>query len=257
MLKYLTLLKLSWQNGLVYRTSLALWRIRNFLSSLMSLTIWSVLFQNQQSIAQYQRNEMISYIFLISLLQSIILATSLHGLANDIYHGNINQLMVKPINIFAYLTTQEIADKLKNIFFVLIEIIALYFIFKPSIAIPDLPHLALFIISLFTGLILYFLLKLLIGTIGFWSPESWAPNFLLMTMLTFTAGKLYPINILPQILQKILFLTPFPYFSYIQTQIYLEKTDINQSMINVGISLIWVIVLFIIFRKVWNKGIKD
>ena len=255
--KYLLVLKLSWQNGLVYRTSLLMWRLRQFLSSLMSLTIWQVMFTSNQTLFNYQEKEMISYIFLVSFLQSMILATIMHGLAADIYSGKISDILLKPINLFAYLATLDLSDKLKNIFFASIEAIILAFIFHPVIVLPSLTNLVIFIFTILIGVILYFLVQLLFGSIGFWSPETWAPRFLFMMFLEFTAGKLFPLDILPQFVQKIIFLTPFPYFSYFQIQVFLNRLTTTQLLTYLLTSILWIILLTVIVSKLWQRGIKE
>ncbi|MDQ5951219.1 MAG: viologen exporter family transport system permease protein [Patescibacteria group bacterium] len=114
MTKYLQILKLSWQNGFVYRVSLFMWRFRQFLSSVMSLTIWSVIFSSQSEVLGYSQDQMITYIFLSAFLQSFILATALNGLSGRVYSGEISGLLLKPVNLYAYLASEDIADKLRN-----------------------------------------------------------------------------------------------------------------------------------------------
>jgi ABC-2 type transport system permease protein len=255
--KYAVLLQLSWQNQFVYRTSLFMWRLRQFLSSMMSLTIWSVLFASQTSIFNYNQQQMISYVFLISFLQSVVLTTALHGLANDIYSGAISSLMTKPLNIFAYLATQDAADKLKNIFFVIFEVALLAWIFKPVVTLPSMTMLGLFLLSVILGVVLYFLVIMLFGTLGFWSPETWGPRFLFFMVLDFSAGKLFPLDILPRSIQDILYLTPFPYFSYAQIQIFLEKYSYAQALTTIGVISVWAVFLGLGLAFVWRKGIKN
>jgi len=255
--KYLVLLQLSWQNQFVYRTSLFMWRLRQFLSSIMSLTIWTVLFASQTNIFNYDQQQMISYVFLISFLQSVVLTTALNGLANDIYSGRISTLLIKPMNIFAYLAAQDAADKLKNVFFVIFEVLLLAWIFKPVITLPSPTMLFFFLLSVMLGVVLYFLIIMLFGTIGFWSPETWGPRFLFFMVLEFAAGKLFPLDILPRAIQNILYLTPFPYFSYAQTQIFLEKYSTAQAINTLGVISFWVVFLGIGLNFIWRKGIKN
>ncbi len=255
--KYQALFRLSWQNSLVYRTSFILWRFRNFLSSFMSLTVWSVIYAGQDTILSYQKSDMINYVFLISLLQSIILTTALGGLASDIYNGKISDLLLKPLKLFGYFFTQDVADKLQNIVFSIVEIMLLAVIFHPTINWPSLSLFILFLVSVVIGVLLYLVVNLLFGSIGFWSPEVWAPRFLFFMFLDFTAGKLYPLNILPKVVQTILFFTPFPYFSYIQTQIFLQKVTFMQALGWVGLAGVWAAGLWFLFVKVWHKGLKE
>jgi ABC-2 type transport system permease protein len=255
--KYTTLLKLSWQNGLVYRTSIIMWRMRQFLGTLMSLTVWLVIFQGNANAFNYTQENMIAYIFLVSFLQSLILSSALNGLAERVYSGEISNHLLRPINIFGYLMVEEIADKLKNIGFLLIETGILFLIFQPIFLLPDFLTFLLFVFWSILGVVLNFLITLLFGAFGFWSPETWAPRFLFFMILNFTAGKLFPLDILPIFLQKILYLTPFPYLSFIQIQLFLQRLSPLDIRNHSLMFLFWISVLGMVVTWLWRKGLKS
>jgi ABC-2 type transport system permease protein len=257
MKKYFQLFTLSWQNGFVYRTSLFLWRLRQFLSTIMSLTIWTVLFQSQNALFGYSQSQMITYIFLVGILQSFILATILNGLADTIYSGNLSFQLVKPINLFAYFFTQDMADKLKNVLFIAIETTILFFIFKPQVLFPPFPVFLLFIIWTTGGILLNFFIQLIFASLGFWSPETWGPRFLFFMLVDFTAGKLFPLDILPSVLKNAIAFTPFPFLSFWQIQLFLQKltpTQVIQQSIVLGV---WVGLMAVITVVLWKRGIKE
>ncbi len=257
MRKYFNLFLISWQNGLVYRLSVFLWRLRQFLTTVMSLTVWSVIFTNQGRVLGYTGSEMTTYIFLVGILQSLILATILHGLAQNINSGNISYELIKPVNIFAYLGVQDLADKAKNFIFILIETTILFFLFKPSVVIPDLLTIGLVILWAIGGIIINFWISLLFGALGFWSPETWGPRFLFFMFLDFTAGRLFPLDILPKFIQNIVFMTPFPYFSFVQTQLFLGKLSSIEIARHSLIITAWTIGLGFLVKIIWSRGIKD
>jgi len=255
--KYLRILSLSWQKGLVYRADIALWRFRQFLNSLMSLTVWNVIFAQGNDLFGYSKDQMITYIFIAAFLQGMILATSLHGLASRVYSGEISFLLLKPITLFSYFSTEEIADKIKNVFFVIIESLVLFFLFKPVLIFPEGGQLILFIIWTMGGVILNFIFSLLFGTLGFWSPETWGPKFLFFIFADFSAGKLFPLDIMPEIIQNMLFLTPFPYLSFMQTQMFLGKLDMTQTLHHSIVLLSWIGILSFINHLLWKKGLRS
>lgn len=255
--KYLKLLNISWQNGFVYRTSVYMWRIRQFLASLMSLTVWTVIFADNGSFAHYSRAEMITYIFLVAIFQNIILASVLNGLAQDIYSGKISYELLKPVNIYFYLGMQDVADKLKNFAFIVAESVALFFLFKPEVVIPSLLIFGSVVGLVLMAALLNFLISLLFGALGFWSPETWAPRFLFYMLLEFTAGRLFPLDILPKIIQQLVFLTPFPYLSFVQTQLFLGRVSANEIGMHFAILGGWLLFFAVIVKIIWSKGLKD
>lgn len=257
MKKYWVLLLLNWQNGLVYRTSVMLWRFRQLLSTIMALSIWSVVFGGQQQAFGYSGSEMTTYILLTAFLQSIVLATTLYGLAETIYSGNLSNVLLKPINLFAYFGLQDIADKGKNLLALLIETASILYFFKPELVTPSFLLVCVFIVWTLAAIVLNYLIALLFGAIGFWSPDTWGPRFLFFMLLEFTAGKLFPLDILPRAAQNIIFLTPFPYFSFVQTQLFLQKLSSAQILHHTLVLTFWILCLWVIATITWKKGLRD
>ncbi len=255
--KYFQLFSISWQNGLVYRTSVLLWRLRQFLSTVMALTIWTVIFDSSDQYLQYSQPEMITYIFIISILQSLILSTSLHGLGMRVYGGQLSQELVRPVNLTAYFATQEAADKLINVFFVIIETIILFILIKPEIIFPSFPLLILTILWSLGGVSIFFFIQLVFGSFGFWSPDTWGPRFLFFMFLEFTAGKIFPLNILPLFIQRIVSFTPFPYLSFAQVQLFINAYSPNEIILHSFKIVFWIIFLFLLSQFLWKKGLRN
>lgn len=255
--KYTQLLKLSWQNGFVYRVSLLMWRFRQFLSSVMALTIWTVIYSSQTNVLGYDKDQMLTYIFLSSFLQSFILATALNSLATRVHTGEISGLLLKPVSLFGYLASEDIADKMRNVAFICVESTILYFIFTPVIPLPTVTHTALFIIAALLGAVLNFIINLLFGSIGFWSPDTWGPKFMFFILVEFTAGKLFPLDVLGPQIKAILYMTPLPFFSFFQTQIFLGRLSMQQILTQMGVLLAWIVGLWLLNRWIWNQGLKD
>lgn len=223
----------------------------------MALSVWSVLFVNQTELFGYTRAEMISYIFVAALLQGLILATALHGLAGRIYSGEISTLLLKPMSLGSYFAIEEIADKARNVLFTLIESGILIALFQPQIMFPQLAVFGMFLVWAFGGTILNFLFSLLFGTLGFWSPETWGPKFLFFIFIDFSAGKLFPLNILPEWLQTVLFLTPFPYLTFMQSQLFLGKVSPESILQHSIIICFWIVFFFLLNKFLWDKGLKN
>lgn len=198
-----------------------------------------------------------TYVFVAAFLQSLILATALNGLSNRIYSGQLSSDLVKPLNIFANLAAEDLADKLKNVSFLILETILLWWLFKPTLSLPDASVIIIFLAWVLGGLVLNFLITLLFGSLGFWSPDTWGPRFLFFTFVDLSAGKLFPLDIFPKIIQSIIMLTPFPYFAFLQSQLFLEKLTPTQITKYSLLLIFWIILFAFIVKKTWQRGIKD
>lgn len=257
MRKYWQIFLIAWQNGFVYRTSVLMWRFRQFLSTVMALTIWSVLFNSSNSLFGYSATEMTTYIFLVGILQSTILTSGLNSLSNQIYSGAFSFDLLKPMNIYLNLFAQDQADKLKNIFFSFGETLILFWIFKPIIFIPAIQIILIFLLWVVGAVMLLFFIQLIFGSFGFYSPETWGPRFLFFMFVDFTAGKLFPLDILPPIIKTVLGFTPFPYFSFWQIQLFLGKLTPTQIIEHSFFLLLWILIAAATTTFLWKRGIKD
>jgi ABC-2 type transport system permease protein len=257
MRKYLTLLQVSWQNGLVYRLNVIMWRFRQFLTTVMALTIWTVVFAGQEAAFGYDQSTMVTYIFLVAVLQSLILATALHGLAGRIYSGHITHELLKPVNFYLYLLVQDIADKIRNFGFIIIELTILFFIFQPTLVLPSLMTGLTVILWTILAILLHFLISLLFGCIGFWSPDEWGPKFLFFMFIEFTAGKLFPLDILPHAIQTVVRLTPFPYLSFYQAQLFLGRLTGSEVLFHTGMLIFWCLIIGLVTHLIWKRGLRS
>ena len=254
---YLRLLSVSWQNGLVYRVNLLLWRARQILSTVMALAIWNAVYLNTSNFSGYDRSQMLTYILVVAVLQNIILSTVLQGLTTTIYNGQLTHELLKPINIYVWFAIQDLADKLKNLVFILIENSILFWLIQPNLIWPS-PE-----VWLMTGLLtmggvsLHFLIQLLLGALGFWSPDSWAPRFLFFMIIELVAGRFFPLNILPASIQRLVSWTPMPYLAFVQSQAFLGKISPAEVVNHLGWLGLWMLILGLLVRKLWTAGLKN
>ena len=74
MQKYLIIFSIFWQNGFVYRLNFILWRVRSVIVILTVYFLWSALFQNNRVLFGYTKEQMLTYVFLVLILRSVILS---------------------------------------------------------------------------------------------------------------------------------------------------------------------------------------
>jgi len=143
-----------------------------------------------------------------------------------------------------------------NIIFSIIELAVLFAILKPPLFIQtESLYLILTLVAIALALIMYFFFNFLLGLIGFWSPEVWAPRFIFTILLNFFAGGLFPLDILPKFIFSVFQLLPFTYLLYFPIKTYLGQLTIVEIFTGIIISLAWTVLLYLIVRYVWRKGL--
>ena len=257
MKKYITLAKISWTNGFAYRLNFAMWRVRQILSLLTAYFLWKAIFSiSHKGIFGYSESMMMAYIFVSAFVQTVVLSVRSIDLAGVINSGELSNILVRPVSNFWYWISRDAADKILNSLFSLGELALLFFLLKPTFIFPPGLFVLLMIPALFLAAFLYYLISYFFSLLGFWTPDVWAPRFFLFILLQFTAGTLFPLDVLPQYIQRIISWTPFPSLVYIPSQIFLMRYSVAGITGNLAIGCLWVLIFLAIVRLTWIKGLR-
>lgn len=258
--KYKAIFRMSLASELVYKTNFIIWRVRNILSLIVVFYLWNTVFSDAGKVVfGYDKTKMLTYIFLILVVKAFVLTSKSTDVAGEIGRGDLSNYLVKPVNYFKFWFTKDISYKVLNISFAAVEFIILFYLLKPELFLQtSIFYLTGFIFSILIALLIYFFLIMIVSAIPFWAPElGWGSHFLITVIFVeFLSGALFPLDIFPQVVQKILLLTPFPYLLYFPVQIYLGKLDFASTVIGILISLFWVFILNILLKTLWTKGLK-
>ena len=260
MRKYLFIFKISFEEEFAYKWNFILWRFRNVLQIFLTYFLWSTVYSDpSKQIFGYDREKILTYVFGVMIVKALVLSARAMDVSRDVASGDLSNYLMKPINYFGYWFTRDIASKLLNLVFASVEFLLLYLILRPPFFLQTDPVLILaFFISIILAILMYFFILMLISAIPFWLPElGWGSHFLVTVVIVEAlSGSIFPINILPSIMQSVILATPFPYLIYFPVQVYLGAVTGWALLGGILISSAWVGVLWISLNIVWQKGLK-
>lgn len=227
---------------------------------LLVFFLWSTVFADPQRVVfGYDRDKILTYVFGILLLRAIVLSARTVDVAGEISRGDLTNFLLKPISYFKYWFTRDISSKVLNLSFAIVEAAILYIFLKPPFFFQtDSVALLGFFVSASLAVVLFFGLLFLVNLVTFWMPENgWAAQFLFVVIITdFLSGGVFPLDILPTVVQKVIYLLPFPYLLFFPLQVYLGKITGPQMLGGILISFFWVMVFLLGINIVWNKGLR-
>jgi len=257
--KYFSIAKISIQSEFAYRLNFIMWRVRNVIQILLMFFLWTTVFSNPDTVLfGYNQGKIITYVFGVLVVRAIVTSTRVMELAVDINRGDLSNFLLKPIGVFKYYFARDVASKVLNLSFAVIEIGILVLIFKPEILIQqNILLVLLFVYSLIVSVILFFELALLTGMIPFWMPEAgWSAQFLFMVIIVeFLSGGVFPLDVFPKLIVNVLHAFPFPYLIFFPLQVYLGKLTMTAVVGGVIVSTVWAVILYFLIKHFWNKGI--
>jgi ABC-2 type transport system permease protein len=258
--KYFQIFKISFQQEFAYRLNFVMWRARNVMQIILTFFLWNTVFYDpSREVFGYNKEKILTYVFGILVLRAIVLSARAVDMAGEIANGDITNYLLKPVSYFKYWFTRDIASKTLNLSFAGVEALILFLILKPNIFLQtDFLMIILFIVSVAIAVTLFFYILFLVNLVTFWMPENgWAAQFLFVVILTeFLSGGAFPIDILPPVLQHILYGLPFPYLLFFPLQVYLGKISglaIARGILTGGL---WIMVLAFLTRIIWPRGLK-
>ncbi|MBI4080899.1 MAG: ABC-2 family transporter protein [Candidatus Levybacteria bacterium] len=254
---YWQIAKNTWDQAVAYRASFVIYRLRNILWVLTLYFLWIVVLPENTTLFGYNRAQIITYVLGTSLLSSVVLATRSQDIASDINEGNLSNFLLRPMGFFRYHFARDLGDKAMNISFAVVEIAVLFFFLRPPLFLQtNLFILFLTLLAIAVGVVLFFFFGVLLGLIGFWSNETWGPRFIFYQLLTFFAGNLFPLDILPKQVFRFIELLPFPYLLYFPMKVYLGQLAPLAVYKGISIAVVWVFLMYGITRFVWLKGLR-
>jgi ABC-2 type transport system permease protein len=256
MQKYLSLFSITLQEIFTYRLNMLMWRVRQIFVFLIPFFIWKSVLGGGGDIYGYSFAGIMTYLFGTTILRSLVMGSRTIDLGWMINSGALTIPLMRPINIFTFFFVRDLADKLFNLGFMFFELPLIFFIFHPPVFLQSNPLFLVFtVFSVVTAISIYFYINIIFGSFAFWTRDIWAPRFLLMVIMEFAAGAMFPLDMLPMVYQQIMLLTPFPYLLYVPLKIYLG-TD-PQMLLHLLIGFAWLIILFFLAKHIWNKGISS
>lgn len=260
MAKYLMVLSVSWQNEFIYRLNFILWRVRNIFKFLMVYFLWSGVFMSTSSIYNYNKEQMLSYVFLVLVVTALVFSSHSSGsVGGEISRGDLGNYLVKPVSYLGYWLSRDLSTKLLNIIFSFLEVFLLWLIFKPVLYLHTNPfNIFLFVSILVAACLIFFLMSFIVSLTSFWMPANvWPAIFLLSVLTDILSGGIFPLDILPEFAKVFLQFTPFPYLLYYPIAALLGKLSFIEGIRILAQAIAWVVCLYWLSRLVWSSGLKN
>jgi ABC-2 type transport system permease protein len=259
MQKYWHVVKIGLSNTLVYRVNFFFRGAFSLLPLLATILLWRTIYRGQSGeVAGYSLAGMISYYLMVTIVDTLTAVTEDDWqIAADIKDGNISQFLLKPINYLAYRLCLFFSGRLIFTIVSLVPVGIFIFYWRRYFVGPA-GGLALgcFVLSTFLTGLLQFFMSFTMALLAFWLLEVSTLIFMLFAVEYIAGGHLFPLNILPPALARVLSYTPFPYQLYFPVSIYLGQVKGAALWRGLLIQSGWVLFFFVLARTVWGRGLR-
>jgi ABC-2 type transport system permease protein len=259
--KYWHVINIGIQNNLAYRVNFLFRILFGFVPLLATIYLWRAVYHGKPSgtgIGGLSLAQMTSYYLIVTIVDSLTAVNEDDWqIAADIKDGNISQFLLKPINYLIFRLCLFFSGRV--IYFAVAAVPLSLFIFSLRayfIPPPDAATFALFLVSVTLTALLQFFMSFAMAMLAFWVLEVSTFIFILFAFEFIASGHLFPLNILPPALERVLYCTPFPYQMYFPVSIYTGQArgaDIARGLV---VQAAWVIAAWLFARFAWSRGLK-
>jgi ABC-2 type transport system permease protein len=259
--KYWHVLNIGIQNNLTYRFNFLARTLFGLIPLIAVIYVWRTIFAGKgpdSSVGTYTLAQMISYYLLVTIVDALTAVNEDDWqIAADIKDGNISQFLLKPIDYLVYRLCLFFSGRVTYIAVTAIPLALFILCLKKYFVLPpNWTALGGFFISVILTAMLQFFTSYAMAMLAFWVLEVSTFIFILYAFEYIASGHLFPLDILPQRLEQILFFTPFPYQLFFPVSVYMGKTAGPDLIRGLVIQAFWVAFAYFIARFAWNRGLK-
>ena len=240
----------------VYRAEIVIWMLSGTLSLIMGL-IW----MQQASAAPggeiggYTARDFASYFIATWGTAQILVVWVAWELSFDVRQGTLSAKLLRPIDPFWMHYVGHWAERIVRlpIMFALLIVFALL---TGASYTTDVTHWLAYLLLVPLAFTLRFLLEYCVGLLAFWFEASDNFQELIWVLYAALGGLLAPISLYPAAVQKVAYLTPFPYMLGLPCDLLTGKADLADALRGLAILLGWTLAFGLLRAWMWRNGVR-
>src|SRR6266853_1737701 len=214
--KYLHVVTIGIQNNLTYRFNFLARTLFGFIPLVAMLFVWRAIYDGKGPagiVGSYTLSEMISYYLIVTVVDALTAVNEDDWqIAADIKDGNISQFLLKPIDYLSYRLCLFLSGRLSYLAVATVPLALFILYFHHYFVLPATwTCLWFFALSTVLTALLQFFVSYTMAMLAFWVLEVSTFIFIVFAFEYIASGHLFPLDILPRNLERLLYFTPFPY----------------------------------------------
>lgn len=257
---YFAYFKLRFITNLQYRAAAWAGIATQIFFGFVYIMVYIAFYESGSKTLPMELPQLITYIWLNQALLSLInLFYKDQELFNLVKTGNIAYELARPKNIYFLWYFKIIGQRLAMVLLRCVPFL-IFLILLPEpyrISLPaSIPHLLLFITTLFTGTLVMTSLIVLYPIITMHTLNEKGIVGIIIALADILSGIVVPIPFFPKVLQVISSILPFQYVSDLPFRIYVGNIGIFEGLKGLGIQIIWIVLLTTIGYLIMQKSFK-
>ena len=248
--KYIELIITGFKTSLAYRSNSVASLMNSVIFLILMYALWTAIAASGDLEGGLSR--VLTYIVLGQVISSSIFMTVEKFLSGKIRQGTIVNELKRPISLRAQVYFQMLGIMLFNFVFVGFPMTLLGFTFL-NLTFPGIYTAGIFIISVFLGYNIVYMLSYCTSMLIFWTKVGWSLRMMRTTIQRLFSGVYFPLYLLPAPLATIFDILPFQSMVDAPISIFMQTAESPLNII-IGKQIFWIIILAILGEIMWLKA---
>lgn len=255
--KYWVIFTLYWQEALMYRAELFVWRAIEAMPVLAMVVLWTAVYRQGNKIGEFNLDTLLTYYIIGNIIRTSVSVHFEEGGVKQVNDGTIARFFVRPYSYIRHALMDSISWRVFNLLVVAIPLLVVLFMVFPSLLLKtSLSRMAIVILFLLLAWGVEVLTSLAIVAAAFYFEQARAFTHLKWMLNGIFGGSLLPLSVYPRGFENIARILPFQFKFAVPMEIYLGQISGQQIVMSFIVALAWITGLFIVVRGFWNRAEK-
>lgn len=239
-----------------YRMATVLWLASIAIEPVIYLVVWTTVAREQGGeIAGYTVSGFAAYYFTWTILRVINIGLHPGAFEGRVRHGYWSHILLRPIHPIHYDIAFLLGYKVIELLWLVPVLVVLYFAFHPAIH-PTNWQIITFTLACIAGFFLRTIWQWALGMVTFWVVRVRAIFDLYFAIELLLSGRIVPLELLPTWAQKLANWLPYQWSFAFPIEVLIGRLSLRETVVGLGIQLLWIAVGWIITIWLWQKGTK-
>lgn len=255
MSKFWTVVKMAVVDALNYRADILIFVLAGVVRPVVMMLLWLAAIDSGAQ-TPFSKGQFIQYYLLVMFVDIVVGVWSAPFISSRIRSGRISPYFIRPFNYVFYDLGNNIGEKLFKFVYLLPIIVVLAWVFKaPAINVNHIIYFVFFL-SLINAFAINYLLDVCVGFFAFWTSDTEALRETNDLFGLVFSGFIFPLGLLPIIVQQIARILPFRYTLSFPVEILMGKLSPSEVVTGLAIGTFWSGVIIFLTILLWKKGLK-
>lgn len=248
--------RMSILDQLQYRTANYLYMIGMIAEPVIYLVVWSTVAESQGgSVGGYSAGALAAYYIVWTLVRNMNIVLTPYAWEWRIKDGQLSSELLKPIHPIHRDLGGFAGWKIVTILYWLPIAAILVWLFPPTFS-TDTFSVVAFVVALWGGFLVRFMLLWALGLVTFWTTRVGAIFDVFFTVELLASGRLVPLSLMPPWAQTAADWLPFQWAFQFPIETLIGRLSRAEILFGLGMQALWTLVGVGILVVVWPRAVK-